>query len=809
MDLLGQDIRYTWRTFRRRPGFTVVAILTLALGIGVNSAIFSVVNGVLLRPLPYEEPDELVMIWEDWRARGGPEREWWSYPDFWDTRELNTTLEEMAVFSGWAPTLATPDGALRISGGEVSSGYFRLLGVSAHLGRLFEPTDDVPGTEPFVILGYGFWQQHFGGNSDVLGQILEIDGRSYTVAGILPRSFEAPILGDLDLGEQDVWSTMMHDPVEGRGNITMRAIGRLKEGVEIDQARADMSSVAARLAEAYPVENSDVDFAVYPLHDEMVGDLATPLWIVMGTVGLVLLIACANVANLLLSRATDRRTEISVRIAMGAGRQHLIRQLLTESILMSLVGGALALLVALWGVDVLTGIIPASVPMPRLGEVGVNGSVLLFTLTIALATGVFFGLVPAVHSSRFDPSKSLKERSSQMATGSSGGGMRGLLVVLETAFALTALVGAALLLQSFLRLRKVDPGFDTENLLTFGVILPAQWYEDAESMRNFHTRALMRFSSIPGVVSAGAVSTLPLGANATDASFRIVGDPEPAPGHLPGAWYRQVSAGYLEMMHIPLKAGRFIDEGDRPGTSIAVVVNEGFVARYMPDGEAVGRRLQFGGDSVATIVGVAGDIRHFALDTEPPAAMYLSNRQFPSSLMGYALRTTGDPMSVAGAVRQALAEVDPKLAPTRLQTMDQMVADSVATERVIAMMISVFASLALVLAAVGLYGVISHTVEHRTQEIGVRMALGAGSLSVVGLVVRRGMLLTLMGVALGLAGGYGFARLMHSLLFGIGAFDPFTISSVVALLVAIALLSTWVPARRASRLDPVIALRYE
>jgi putative ABC transport system permease protein len=441
--------------------------------------------------------------------------------------------------------------------------------------------------------------------------------------------------------------------------------------------------------------------------------------------------------------------------------------------------------------------------------VGIDGSVLFFTLIVALGTGVFFGLVPAVQSSRFDSGKALTEKGGKRAAGSSGGRVRGLLVVLETAFALTALVGAALLLQSFLRLRTVDPGFDTGNLLTFSVILPAEWYEDAESLRNFHTGALERFEAIPGVVSSGAVSTLPLGGNATDASFRIVGEPEPASGHLPGAWYRQVSPGYLAMMRIPLKAGRFIDEGDRPGAPIAVVVNEGFVARYTPDGEAVGRQLQFGGDSIATIVGVAGNIRHFALDTEPPAAMYLSNQQFPSSLMGYALRTSGDPMSVAGAVRRALAEVDPKLAPTRLQTMEQMVADSVAAERVIAVMISVFASLALLLAAVGLYGVMSHTVAHRRHEIGVRMALGAGSRSVVSLVVKRGMLLTVTGVALGIAGGYGFARLMHSLLFGIGLFDPFTILGVVALLAGIALVSTWVPARRASRVDPVIALRYE
>lgn len=809
MERLLQDMRFGLRSFVKRPTFTLIAVLTLALGIGANSAIFSVVNGVLLRPLPYQDPEQLVAIWRDYRERGGPEREWWSYPNFVDTREMSGTLLDLAVFAGWAPTLQTPEGAVRLTGGLVSHSYFNLLGVEPALGRLFTPADDVPGNERFVLLGHGLWQQRFGAAPDIVGRPLQLNGSPHTVAGVLPRGFEAPTLGDRDLGDQEIWSTMMLDGVEGRGNVTMRAIGRLRPEATLIQARVDLSSVARGLEETYPGPNSDVGMVVYPLRDEMVGNISATLWVLLGVVGLVLLIACANVANLLLSRAAARQTEIAVRVAMGAGRARLIRQMLTESTMLSVAGGGVGLLVALWGVDLLTGVSPAAVPMPRLTEVGVNGSVLLFTLAVALATGILFGLVPALHAARVRLNDVMKEGRSRAMVRSGTGPTRGALVIVEVALALTALASAGLLLQSFHRLRHVDPGFNTENLLTFAVQLPPEWYEDAEALRSFERTANERFGAIAGVTASASVSTLPLGGNATDTGFRIVGEPEPEPGHGPVAWFRQVSSDYLSMIGIPLRSGRYLEERDRSGAPTVVVVNESFVDRYLRGGDAISRRLRSGAELEFEIVGVVGNIQHFALDAEPPPAMYLSNHQFPSRRLAFTLRTLGDPLSAAGSVRNALTELDPKLAPSRLQTMEGLVDNSVAQERITSFLVLSFAAVALLLAAVGLYGVMSFTVAQRTHEIGVRMALGADAGKVVGLVVQQGMLLAAAGIAIGVGGALGFTRLLRSILFGIGAGDIPTYLAVSVVLSLIALLATWVPAHRASRVDPVVALRHE
>jgi putative ABC transport system permease protein len=809
MEKLLQDIRFGVRAFVRRPTFTLIAVLTLALGIGANSAIFSVVNGVLLRPLPYQDPQQLVVVWRDYQERGGPEREWWSYPNFVDTRDMSGTLQDLAVFAGWAPTLQTSEGAVRLTGGVVSHSYFSLLGVEPALGRLFTPAEDVPGNERFVLLGHGLWQQRFGADPHIIGRSLQLNGSAYTVGGVLPQGFEAPTLGDRDLGDQEIWSTMMLDPVNGRGSVTMRAIGRLRPEATLTQARADLSSVAGRLAETYPGPNTDVDMVVYPLRDEMVGNVSATLWVLLGVVGLVLLIACANVANLLLSRAASRQSEIAIRIAMGAGRARLIRQMLTESTMLSVAGGGVGLLVALWGVDLMTGVSPAAVPMPRLTEVGISGSVLLFTLAVALATGLLFGLVPALHAARVHINDVMKEGHSRASVRSSAGPTRGMLVIAEVALALTALTSAGLLLQSFHRLRHVDPGFNSENLLTFAVQLPPEWYEDGEALRSFERAANERFGAIAGVTASASVSTLPLGGDATDTGFRIVGEPEPEPGHGPVAWFRLVSSDYLPMIGIPLRSGRFIEERDQSGSPLVVAVNESFVDRYLGGGDAIGRRLRLSAELEAEIVGVVGNIRHFALDTEPPPAMYISNHQFPSRRLAFTLRTRGDPLSAAGAVRSALAELDPKLAPSRLQTMESLVNNSVAQERITSFLVMSFAAVALLLAAVGLYGVMSFTVAQRTHEIGVRMALGADAGSVVGLVVRQGMLLATAGIAIGVGGALGFTRLLRSILFGIGNGDIPTYLAVSVLLSLIALLATWVPARRASRVDPVVALRHE
>ncbi|MDQ3805913.1 MAG: ABC transporter permease [Acidobacteriota bacterium] len=806
MGTLFNDIRYGARTLWKTPGFTGVAVLALALGIGANSAIFSVVNSVLLRPLPYRDPDRLVFVMENFQQQDSSV----SYPNFADWREQNRVFEQLAASRVTSFNLTGAGEAERLQGRMVTANFFHTLGVAPAAGRDFAPEEDRPGGEAVAVLSHGFWQRRFGGDPSVVGRRLLLNGQSHTVIGVAPAGFEyySPVDLFVPLGS---WT---HPAMSERGSHpSIYAVGRLKQGVTLEQARAEMGAIMERLGAEYPLTNQGHGVTLVPVYENVVGDVRPPLMILLGAVAFVLLIACANVANLLLARASARRKELAVRIALGATRGRIVRQLLSESVLLALLGGALGLLLALWGTDLLTSMIPEGIP--RLQETSVNGRVLGFTLLVSLLTGIAFGSVPALQASKPDLNDTLKEG----GRGSTGrrSRARSAFVVAEVALALVLLVGAGLMIKSFAEVRRVEAGFNPQKLLTAQMSLSAEKYPGAKALA-FLDELQRRIGALPGVESAAFSNGLPIyGAGTT--SFLIEGQPRPKMGEEPTAVEYVTTPGYFRTMGIPLLKGRYFSERDTRGSPMVALVDEDFARRFFPGEDAVGKRFQlFREYPAAEIVGVVGHVKHFGLDAAAPfqAQFYFTLAQIPDQYMNrmmggisLVVRTAHDPADMAAAVRREVLAVDAEQPVYQVQTMEQIVSESLALRRFSMALLTVFAAVAALLATVGIYGVMSYSVSQNTHEIGIRMALGARPGDMLRLVIRQGMGLALIGVGLGLAGSLAVTRVMSSLLFGVSALDPTTFAGVTALLTAAALLACYVPARRATKVDPMEALRYE
>jgi putative ABC transport system permease protein len=805
---LWQDLRYGLRMLLKNPGFTIVAVIALALGIGANSAIFSVVNTVLLSPLPYKEPERLVMVWEDRSARGFP-RDTPAAANYIDWRDQNQVFESMAAIANESFNLTGVGEPERIEGRRVSASLFPLLGVEPQLGRAFLPEEDKPGGGRVVLMSHGLWQRRFGSDMNITGKLLTLNGESYTVIGVMPSHFQFPTR------EDELWVPIAFTSEEAasRGRHYLEVIARLKQGVTLEQAQAEMKAIAARLEQQYPNQNTDLSVAVTPLHEHVSGEIKPALLVLLGAVGFVLLIACANVANLLLARAAVRQKEIAVRIALGASRMRLIRQFLTESILLAALGGLVGLLLSLWGVNLLKAFIPDNISQVQ--AITIDTRVLIFTLLVSLLTGLVFGLAPATQASNFNLNETLKEGGRDSAAGSRGNRIRSLLVIAEVAVSLILLIGAGLLLNSFLRLRNVDPGFRADNLLTMKVVLPEQKYSEHAQRSAFYTELIRRVEALPGVKSAAVTTNLPLYRQGNSISVNIEGRPDPGPGQKPSVVTRVISPGYFSTMGIPLLQGRQINEQDRVNTPAVAVISETMARRFWPGEDPLGRRITPGSlssppEDWITVIGVVKDVRQVELVSDPKPQMYLSYEQAdffePNDLV---VSTNVEPLSLAATVRGAVWEIDKDQPVSNIRTMEAILSESIARQRFSMLLLGIFATVALVMAAVGIYGVMSYSVAQRTREFGIRMALGAQKSDVLKLAVGGGLKLVLTGVLIGLVAAFILTRVMSSLLFGVSATDPATFITISLVLVSVALLASYIPARRATKVDPLVALRYE
>ena len=801
------DLRYAIRQQRKHPAFTIVAIITLALGIGANTAIFSVVNTVLLQPLPYKDPERLVMVWEDATKAGYPQ-DTPAAANYVDWRDQNRVFEGMAAIADDSFNLTGAGDPERLEGRRVSTNLFPLLGVEPQLGRVFTAAEDQPGSEHVVLLSYRLWQRTFGGDTNIVGKTLSLNGAGYTVVGVMPARFQFPT------EDNDVWVPIAFTQKEAanRGRHYLQVVAGLKPGITLAQAQAEISTIATRLQQQYPETNTDLGAVITPLHEHLVGDIKPALLILLGAVGLVLLIACANVANLLLARAAVRQKEIAVRVALGARRSRLIRQFLTESIALSILGGIVGLTIAYAGLIILKTFIPENISQAR--AIAIDYKVLGFTLLVSIATGLIFGLAPALQSLRFNQIETLKEGGRDAATGGSGKRLRGLLVVAEVAISLILLIGAGLLINSFLRLRNVDPGFRAENLLTMKIVLPEPKYERMVRRTAFYSDLIQRVQSIAGVRSAAVTTNLPLYRQGNSIAVNLEGKPEPPPGQELIVVTRIVSPTYLDTMGIPLLKGRQLTDQDADKSPNVVIVSETMARRYWPGEEAVGKRLSIGRvespEDWFQVVGIAKDVKQFELNADSKPQMYLSYRQAGFfDAQDLVVKTDVDPGSMASTVRKAVAEIDKDQPVSKIRTMEEILGDSIARQRFSMLLLAIFASVALVLAAVGIYGVMSYSVAQRTHEIGIRMALGAQTAAVVKLAVGYGLKLVGAGIVIGLLAAFVLTRVMSTLLFGVTPTDPTTFALISLLLVAVAAIASYIPARRATKVNPITALRYE
>ncbi|MEY2485355.1 MAG: hypothetical protein QOH39_1003 [Verrucomicrobiota bacterium] len=804
---LWQDLRYGLRMLQKNPGFTTVAIIALALGIGANSAIFSVVNTVLLRPLPYKNPEQLVMVWEDNSKQGFP-RDTPAAANYVDWRDQNHVFEGMAAIIDISFNLSGAGDPERIDGRRVSASLFPLLGVEPQLGRTFRAEEDQPGANHVVVMSYGLWQRRFGGDPGIIGKPINLNGESFTVIGVMPTTFQFPKRTD------QLWVPVAFDAKEAgdRGNRYLEVIARLKPGVSLPQAQAEMNTIATRLQQQYPETNTSVGAVVTPLHEHVVGDIKPALLVLLGAVAFVLLIACANVANLLLARAAVRQKEIALRLALGASRSRLTRQFLTESVLLSVFGGGVGLLLSVVGLTVLKRFIPPNISQAQ--AISIDGKVLMFTVLVSLATGMIFGLAPATQAANFNLNDTLKESGRDSAAGSRGNRIRGLLVISEVAVSFILLIGAGLLINSFLHLRNVDPGFRAERALTMKIVLPEVRYADKEQRAVFYRELIRRVQTLPGVVSAAVATNLPLTESGNSVGISIEGRADPAPDRVPIVITRIISPRYFETMGIPLLKGRAFTEGDKAESPAVVIVSEGTARRFWPGEDALGKHIKIGATNSPNrwlaVVGLVKDVRQFELVVEPKPQMYLPFTQAnffePRALV---VKTNLEPLSLAATVRKTVWEIDKDQPVSDIASMENIVSESVARQRFSMLLLGVFATLALVLAAVGIYGVMSCSVAQRTREIGIRMALGAQRSDVLKLTVGHGLRLVTIGVVIGLSVALVLTRVMSSLLFGVSATDPMTFISISVVLISVAVLASYVPALRATKVDPMFALRYQ
>lgn len=812
METLLQDLRYGFRMLTKKPGFTIVAVLALALGIGANSAIFSVVNTVLLRPLPFKSPNQLMIVWEDGSRYGFP-KDTPAPANFIDWRDQNQVFESMAAVASSTFNLTGTGEPEKIEGLRMSANFFPLLGVEPLLGRSFLSEEDQPGASRVVIMNYGLWQRRFGSDPDIVGKPLTLNDQAYTVVGVMPKEFRFPDPFQASGEENALYVPIAFSSEEAstRGGHYLIVYARAKAGVTVEQAQAEMTTIAGRLEQQYPETNMSLGATVVSLQEQLVGDIKPALLILLGAVAFVLLIACANVANLLLARAATRQKEIALRTALGASRARLVGQFLTESVLLAGLGGVVGLLFAVLGLKFLTTLIPPNLSQAK--AISIDASVLGFTFIVSLLTGVIFGLAPALQASKPNLNEALKEG----GKGTSGGGrsrLRNLLVVSEVALALVLLVGAGLMINSFFRLRNVNPGFNPKNLLTMNVVLPRSKYPNRARRTAFYNEVLQRVESLPGVESAGVITNLPLTFKGNNSGVTIEGRPEPPADQIPIVISRVVSYGYFRTMGIALSKGREFDGQDRADTRASIIVSESTARTFWPDEDPIGKRLKLGrynsDDPWMSVVGVVKDVRQFELDVDPKPQVYFTYTQMPDfAPRDLVVRTSSDPLQLAAAVRNEVWAVDKDQPVSNVSTMEAILADSVARERFNMLLLAIFAAVALALAAVGIYGVMSYSVTQRTHEIGVRMALGANRSDVLKLVVGQGVKLVSVGVAIGLASAFALTRVMESLLFGVSATDPATFAVISIVLVAAAMLASYIPARRATKVDPMIALRYE
>jgi putative ABC transport system permease protein len=810
VETLFQDVKFGARMLRKNPGFTLVAVLTLALGIGANTAIFSVVNAVLLRPLHYPNAERIVAI-QELNEKGS--RGQVTPANFLDWRAQQTSFENLAAILSRTANFNAGDESERMELAMTSANFFEVFGVRPHLGRFFLPEEERAGHDPVVVLSYALWQRRFGGDPSLLNKSLTLDGQPYTVVGVAPAGFQYPDRTEIWIPPYQLVPTLgaQMNIERARGFGFLSAVASLKPGVSVKQAHEEMTAITARLRQQYPDTNNNRFNRVVSLQTHLVGESTAALLLLLGAVTLLLLIACANVANLLLARAASRHKEIAVRLALGATRPRLVRQLLVESVLLALVGGVAGLLLGWWGVDLMQGLLP--VDFPRAQGIGIDLRVLGFTLLVSLGTGIVFGFAPALQATNPDINESLKE-SARGSTGGRGSRVRSLLIVSEVALSLVLLIGAGLLFRSFLRLQAVELGFRPERVLTFRLTPSGTNFTQDPQYSAFFDGVAERIKTLPGVDTVGVINTLPLVKGPTSA-FRVEGHPLTTPDKWPSVNYRSVSPNYFRAVNVPVLKGRAFNAHDNYSSPRVVLVNQSLVRRDFAGEDPVGKRINMGGTGPdgqpiwQEIVGVVADVRSLELSTEPVPEIYTSYLQDPFAGMSFVVRSAVEPESLIPAVRETVRQIDKAQPVAEVREMEQIISEVAAQPRFNTLLLSLFAGVALLLAAAGIYGVMSYSVTQRTHEIGLRMALGAQTHDVIRLIVWQGIRLTLVGLALGLASAYAMTRVMAALLYGVSPTDPSTFAGGAILLVIVALLACYIPARRATKVDPLIALRYE